>query len=156
MPLIPDELAVFFESGVSVLAGSANKRLVPTVMRAIAVRAEKDRQHVRLYVADATSARMLADVRENPRLAVTVSKVTTHRTMQLKGPVLSIVANGEADAAEYVDRARQAFARDLELIGMPSRHTRRLALLPFQELRIRVDALFVQTPGPGAGNPMPT
>ena len=136
------------------LVGSANRRLVPTVMRAIAARVEADRQHLTLYVADATSARTLADLRENPRVAVTLSKVTTYRTMQVKGEVLSITASGDAAAAEYVDRVRNAFAADLERIGMPGRHTRRLAMLPFHQLRVRVDALFVQTPGPGAGKPL--
>ena len=154
MPVIPDDLLAFCDSGVSVLVGSANQRLVPTVMRAIAVRVEKDCEHVRLYLADATSARTLADLRENPRIAITVSKVTTYRTVQLKGEVLSITAEAEPGAAEYVDRARQAFAADLERIGMPGRHTRRLALLPFHEVRIRVGALFLQTPGPGAGKSM--
>jgi hypothetical protein len=152
--VIPDDLAAFCDSGVSVLAGSASRRLVPTVMRAIAVRVEGDRRHVRLFVADATSARTLADLRENPRIAITVSKVTTYRTVQMKGEVLSITAEAEPGAAEYVDRARAAFAEDLERIGMPGRHTRRLALLPFHEVRVRVDALFVQTPGPGAGKPL--
>lgn len=153
--VIDPELATFVESGLSILVGSANRRLVPTAMRAVAARVEPDREHLVVYIADATGQRTLADIRENPRLAVTFEKPTTHRGVQIKGAVVD-VRPGPEKAPEHVLRQREGFAGELEAVGLSKRLTRRLALEPFHEIRVRIEALFVQTPGPGAGRRLET
>ena len=153
--VLDPELATFVQSGLSILVGSANRRLLPTAMRAIAVAVEPDREHLVVYVADATSKRTLSDVQENPRLAVTFEKPTSHRGLQIKGTVVE-VRPGPGKAPADVLRQREGFVAELAAVGLSPRLTHGLALEPFHEIRVRIEAVFVQTPGPGAGRQVGT
>ena len=54
-----------------------------------------------------------------------------------------------------VDRQWEAFLADLARIGFPALATDGWATWPAMAIRLRVTALFSQTPGPGAGAPLP-
>jgi hypothetical protein len=72
---IPSELAEFLESGISVLVGSHDARLVPEAVRAVGARIEGSGQELTVFVPDATAGRSLANLRENGRAAVCFTAV---------------------------------------------------------------------------------
>lgn len=148
--MVPDELVPFIESGLSVLVGTRDARLVPEALRAMAPRVERGGEEVTVFLPHATAARALADLRDNGRIAVCVSRPCDHRTFQLKGRVVSVAEAGPADRP-HLDRYRCEFARVLAEIGMPPRLTLRMAHWPCHAVRFRVEQAFVQTPGPSAG-----
>jgi hypothetical protein len=96
----------------------------------------------------------IANLRANPRLAVTLSHTPSHRTIQLKGGVLAIREAGEDERALAM-RYRALFAADLAFLGMPATHTLRLGLWPCHAVDMAIDQVFAQTPGPVAGVKMP-
>lgn len=98
----------------------------------------------------ATSTRAIADVRENPRLAVTVSHVPTHRTFQLKGDVTA-VRDGTPEDRALSEHYRQLFADELAFVGQPAATTLRLSNWPCFAIEVAIRVCFVQTPGPTAG-----
>jgi pyridoxine/pyridoxamine 5'-phosphate oxidase len=148
--VITDELHHFLASGLSILVGTADREGRPFAVRAVAARVEAGGTELVTFLPDALSARVLADLRENPRLAVCFGRPEDHRTVQLKGSVLEVRA-AEASDRECVERYRAAFAQTMAFIGMPPDLTMNFVLWPCQALRMRVEQVFSQTPGPNAG-----
>ena len=151
--MIATDLAAFLESGVSVLVGTRDARLMSECQRALGVRVEPDRQHVTVFVPGATGERIVADARATGRVAICCARIADHQSIQLKGDAVEIRQALESERA-VIDRYREAFADALALIGMPRATTLRMAHWPCWAIRVRVDASFVQTPGPGAGRPL--
>jgi hypothetical protein len=148
--VISPDLAAFMESGVSVLVGTRDARLVSECQRALGVSVEPDGLHFVVYVPRAIGERIVADARANGRIAVCFARVEDHQSIQLKGHVAEIREARESER-ERIDRYRNAFADVLAVIGMPRALTLRMAHWPCWAIRVQADSSFVQTPGPGAG-----
>lgn len=151
--MIPPELFDFIQSGVSMLVGTRDARLCPEAARAAGARVEADGAELTVFVPRATGARTLANVIENGRLAVCCSRPADHKTIQVKGRLVSIEEPGPEERA-LVERYRLALAKTLAEVGLPPRVTLRIAHWPCHVLRLGVESVYVQTPGPGAGEPL--
>lgn len=147
------ELAAFAEAGNSILVGSRDARLFPECVRALGARVERGRRELTVFLATAVSATTVANLAENGRIAVCFSRIEDHRSIQVKGRVVSIRAGDEADRA-VVERYRGDWTRNLAVIGMPPRISLRQNAWPCHAVRVRIESLFEQTPGPGAGAPL--
>jgi hypothetical protein len=150
---IPPETAEFIESGVSVLVGSRDARFEPECVRAVGVRVEDGGTALTVFVPAATGARAIANLRDNGRVAVFFSRAMDHASLQVKGTVLDIADAAPGDRPG-IDRQRAALAAALGPIGVPPRWIFRMAHWPAHAVRLRVEQLFRQTPGPGAGAPL--
>jgi hypothetical protein len=148
--VISAELTEFIEAGLSMLVGTRDARLLPDYVRAVGARVEKGGREVTVFLPAATSAASIANLAENGRIAMCLSRPVDHRTVQLKGRVVASGAAAESDRA-VIERYRMEFAATLGYIGVPPRLTLRMNHWPSHAVRFRVESLFDQTPGPGAG-----
>ena len=149
-PQIHGELAGFLASGVSVLLGSRDGRLIPECARATGVDVLPGGEEIVVFLPVAIGAATIANLRAHPRLAVTFSRID-HRSFQVKGTVVEIRAASEAERPR-VERYLADLARSWGSLGQPPQITLRLAHWPCHAIRLRIEKLFDQTPGPGAGN----
>jgi hypothetical protein len=149
MDSISPELAEFLESGISVLVGSRDARLIPESTRAFGARVEAGGKELTVFLPAATDGITLANVRDNGRLAVCFSAVD-HRSYQVKGRFVGVRDADEIDR-RAIERYRAALAQHYGHVGMPPRLTYRLQCLPAHAVRLAVETVFLQTPGPGAG-----
>lgn len=147
------ELVELVESGVSIQVGTRDAGRFPEAVRAIGARVERGAAEVTVFVPDATGALTLENCRDNGRVAVCFSRIQDHHTIQLKGRVVEVGPACEEDRG-VVERYRGALAASLAFLGMPMRLTYRIAHWPCHAVRFRVESIFVQTPGPGAGDPL--
>ena len=148
--MISDEVASFLESGVSILVGTRDDRLVPEAVRGCGAAVCAGGTELLVLVPEATGAATVANLAANGRIAVTFSRPTDHRSLQIKGRVLERRAAGDGERA-IADRYRCGFAQELALVGVPPRMTIRMAMWPAHAVRLAIAGVFVQTPGPGAG-----
>jgi pyridoxamine 5'-phosphate oxidase-like protein len=148
--VISAELTEFIEAGLSMLVGTRDARLVPDYVRAVGARVEKGGREVTVFLPAATSAASIANLADNGRIAMCVSRPVDHRTVQLKGRVVSSGSAADADRP-LLERYRTDFAATLAYVGVPPRLTLRMSHWPSYAVRFRVESLFDQTPGPGAG-----
>lgn len=151
--MLSAELASFLESGIAILVGTRDARLFPECMRAIGARVEAGGAELTIFLPEAVAARTVANLRENGRLAVGFSRASDHRSFQVKGRVLALGPARETDRAD-IERYRCALAAELQAVGLPPRITLRMVHWPAHAVRLHVDSVFVQTPGPGAGAPL--
>ena len=147
---LSEELVEFIESGVSMLVGTRDAALRPQIQRAVGAIVGADRESVTAYLAKAIAGKSVANLEDNGCIALTLSRPYDHRSLQLKGKLL-----GMRDATE-IERVSQerwhaGFAEHLYIFGMPRSVIRQLAVFPSIAVTLRIDDMFVQTPGPGAG-----
>jgi hypothetical protein len=146
---ISPELAEFLESGISIQVGSRDARLVPEVARALGARVEAGGRELIVFLPVATAERTLANVRDNGRLAAVFSAID-HRSYQIKGRWKGVRDAGEDDRRR-IERYRAALAQIYGAVGMPPRLTYRIRHWPAHAVRMEIESIFLQTPGPGAG-----
>jgi len=152
MASISPDLAEFLQSGIGVLVGSRDARMVPEVARAFGARVEAGGGELTVFLPVATAERTLANALENGRLAVCFSAVD-HRSYQIKGRMQDVRAADE-DERRSIERYRAALAQHYGAVGMPPRLTYRISHWPAHAVRLEVEAIYIQTPGPGAGGPI--
>ncbi len=142
------------QGGRSLLVGTCSAKLLPDCVRAMGVRIWPGASQLTVILPAATGAVSIANLRENPRIALTASHIPTHRTIQIKGKVLAIREGDESDR-EFAARYRESFTVDLAWAGQPRTTTLRLGIWPCFAIDVDIAVAFAQTPGPLAGHKLP-
>ena len=148
--MISSELSRFVESGVSVLVGTRDASLFPESVRALGALAPAGGEEVTVFVPRATAAATVANLGDNGRVSVCFTRIQDHRSLQPKGGLVEL-RDARADERPAVERYRLQLAENLGWIGLPRRLSLRIASWPCHAVRFRVESVFDQTPGPGAG-----
>jgi len=151
--MIDPQLAQFLQEGLGIHLGTRNEKLEPNGARAVAIKVEDDGAHVVIYVAKVAAARLIPDLQSNGQAAVTFARPVDERACQLKG---IFVSSRPAKAAEqpFVMQQWDGFLQNLERIGIPRKGMENWVKWPAVAIRLRVTALFDQTPGAAAGTPL--
>lgn len=141
------------ESGLAIVIATRDGELQPDGATGWAVRIHDDRSRLTVFLYEDAATEMLRNLRSHPEIAIDLDLPTSHRACQVKGV---FVASRPAEVSERAEIERQAgaFAKDLEAIGVPREATEGWKYWPATALEVRVTALFEQTPGPGAGDPL--
>jgi hypothetical protein len=153
-PPLPPELVEFAHGGRSLLVGTCNKALEPECVRAMGVRVWPSACQLTVIIPVATGAVTIANLRENGRLALTVSSIPTHKTIQVKGRVREIREGNEADH-QFALAYREQFAVEVGWAGLSQAISMRLSVWPCFAVDLEIDVCYEQTPGPVAGEKMP-
>ena len=149
--------AAFIQGGVTVVVCSRNADLMPDVVRGCGCRVSRDRRRVTVLVEPERAGTVLADIAATGMIAVVFSQPSTHLTIQLKGTDAKLVRVTPAERA-VADRHLQAWVDELCLIGYTpdfARAVRGRAEQGLAAIAFTPTAAFQQTPGPGAGQPLP-
>lgn len=137
-------------------AGTRDAQLRPAHTFAIGALVPADRQTVTFFVPEGRSAKMLSNLRDNGRVALTVALVS-HEAYQLKGTYLSSRPTDADDVARQ-ETYRAALLAVTRQGGYPDEIARPLVLgfayRPGVAITFRVEEIFLQTPGPNAGTTM--
>jgi hypothetical protein len=123
-------------------------------MRAMGIRVAPDGLQLTLFLPVATAEQTIANVRANPRIALTLSEISTHRTLQIKGAVLDITEGTDEDHW-YVNLYREMFAADLAWAGQSKANTIAVTNWPCHAVLVEIAVVYTQTPGPTAGLQLP-
>ena len=149
MTIDPD-MAAFLQEGLPTHIGTRNADLEPSGARVTAVKVDADGEHVTVYLPVVAAPPLLDDLRANGQVAVVAARPADERSCQVKGTFVESwtpSAEEEAFAAQQYARALQA----VEVVGIPRSGSESWRMSPCVAVRFRANALFTQTPGPGAG-----
>jgi hypothetical protein len=147
---LSEELAEFVEGGLSMLIGTRDAALRSQVDRAVGAFVCPDRESVTVYLNKALAAKAVANLEDNGRVALTLSRPYDHRSLQIKGLLVSLRDGTEEDRIKQ-ERWLAGFVEHLYIVGLPRSVIRQLKIFPSVALTMRIEDVFVQTPGPGAG-----
>jgi len=127
---------------------------VPHLHWVCAFCADPDPRRLVFLVAAPFAARLLQDVGQCPRIALTIEHIGPHETYQFKGDFAGSHEPTPAERAAF-EGCRARFVRDVQEIEtrfhFPAETLERYLGGPALSVLLRVDEIFRQTPGPGAG-----
>jgi hypothetical protein len=153
--MIPDRVVELLGGPAFMHVGTRDAELRPAHAFPLGAVVADDRETVTFFVTEGRSKRILSDLEHNGRVAFAAS-LMSHEAYQLKGVYLSSrpanpdeVAFQEAHQAKlcaalchwFPEESAKAF-----ILGIACR--------PSVAITFRVEEVFLQTPGPGAGNKM--
>ena len=154
--MIPDKVVEVLQGPAFMQVGTRDAQLRPAHTFAIGAIAHADRETVTFIVPEARSARILSDLQDNGRVALGIS-LATHEAYQLKGTYLSSRPTGDGDIAVQEAYRANLYAA-VRQAGYPEEIARPLTLgftyRPGVAILFRVEEIFLQTPGPRAGERM--
>lgn len=153
--MIPDRVVDVLHGPAIMYVGSRDAGLRPAHTPAVGAVVHDDRRTVTFFVPESRSAPLLRNLQENGRVAFEFGWAS-HEAYQLKGTYLSSrpttdedVARQEAYRTKLLAALRQVYPEEI---------ARPLALgyayKPGVAVTFRVEEVFLQTPGPGAGTRM--
>ena len=140
----------YMESGVSLLIGSRSAELRPASARGFGVEVEAANGTVTVFLAAAGAEVTLSNLRDNGQLALTFSRAIDYRSLQVKGRVISITETNERQQ-RLQDRYFSLFCAGLIFGGHQEKLLHRIRYRPSYAVCFRIESMFDQTPGPGAG-----
>jgi len=147
--LSPDLYALLDGPSITYIA-TRNAALEPMSTIAFGLQHAADDKEITLFLPVALSPRILANLRDNGQMTVSLVCPSDHRAIQIKGTWLGERRTGEDDRA-FLSRYRDAMMQEMGSVGVPRSAWGRLAWWPTLALRMEVREVFVQTPGPSAG-----
>jgi hypothetical protein len=148
--MIDTELAAFLQEGIGIQLGTRNARLEPNGVRVVAVGVEDDGRHLVAYVPQAAAPLVLPDLESNGQAALVFARPPDERACQVKGTFTGARAATEAERAAVLGQWERWRDR-LVSIGYPRATSDNWIVWPCVAVRVRVQAIFDQTPGPRAG-----
>jgi hypothetical protein len=151
-PVIDADLAAHLQGPVSALLATTDAMAVPDATRINGLVALDGHRLRVLIAADATTAR--ANATPGARVAVLVTNMLSFRSIQMKGSVLiASPARTPGDLA-LVHHHVTTFIETSPAVGIDPALSRDFFAVEVVPLVVEVDALFDQSPGPGAGRRM--
>ena len=152
--VIPGVLLRFLDRASIAYAGTRDHDLNPQLHWVCGWTAESDPASLSFFVTAPFEARLLRDVAQCPRVALTVESIGPHETYQFKGEFGGSRHPAPSDLAAF-DRCRRRFVRDVQAIEtrfkFPPEMLERYLGVPALTVTLKVREIFLQTPGPGAG-----
>lgn len=143
-------LAGFLQEGLGIHIGTRTERLEPNGARAIAVKVEDAGRQVIVYVPTIAAHRVLPDLEANGQAAVVFGRPTDDRACQVKG--IFVDSRAATTEERFLVLAQwNGYLDKLGTIGIPRAAVAGWINWPAVAIRLRVTALFNQTPGPEAG-----
>ena len=144
--MIPPPVRELAAGPVWLILASRDEALRPTVDYAFGVRVV-DEEHLDIVVPEVRAAALKERLRVFPRLALALNSYAAVRCFQVKGEVVE-TRPGDAAAGALCDIQ----AARLATVSPPVANVARaFRTSPSTVFKLRVDAAFDQTPGPGAG-----
>ena len=153
--MIPDRVVELLHGPAFMQLGTRDAHLRPAHTVVTGAVVHPDRETVTFFLPEGRSARILGDLQDNGRVALGIAFVS-HEAYQLKGTYLSSRPTGDEDlalqdayGAKLLAAVRQVYPEEIArplVLGFAYR--------PGVAITFRVEEIFRQTPGPGAGEKM--
>ena len=147
---LPDDVIAFLRGGLAIVVATRDDELQPEIARGWGPEVAPGGTSVTLCVSVAPGSRTRANLQGNGAIAVTCSRPSTYRTVQLKGRAVDVREPGE----EQLARARQhlaAFVEEVQQVGLRPDDARGFMEPELVAVTVEVRELFDQTPGQNAG-----
>jgi hypothetical protein len=151
--VLPPDLLAMMDRGVSVIVGSRDQALRPSVMRAVGSQIALDGATITVFVGRRQSAQLVQDIAATGHIAVVFSEPATHRTVQVKA-TRATLRNAKAGDEPILARYLRSMEHEIQRVGIPPNKTRAMLAHRIDDLvaiTFSPEQAFDQTPGPKAG-----
>jgi hypothetical protein len=150
---LPPEQLAFMRRGVSVIVGSRDANLRPSVMRGVGSDVSEDGSLITVFLVRSQARQLLQDIAATGQLAVVFSEPSSHRSLQLKAGKATL-RNATAQDEPLLARYLASMEHELGQVHIPPQVTRALLshrIADVVAVSFVPEQAFDQTPGPRAG-----
>jgi len=151
--MIDEQLASFVEEGIFIALATRNATLEPNGARVVAARVDDGGTHLVLFLTPVAAREVLPDLESTGQAAVCFARPPDERACQIKGEFAG-VRDATEDERAMVQGQWDRWLDRLTTIGFSRATYAHWPSWPCVAMRVRVTAIFNQTPGPGAGAPL--
>lgn len=137
-------------AGSATIVATRDDELRPALTRGWGVAVGEDGARLTLCVGTPPGSSVRANLEANGEIAVTCSRPTTYRTVQVKGTA-TILGAPTDEQLQAVRAQVAAFSAEVEQLGLPADSGALLLDADLTAIAVQPQAVFDQTPGPGAG-----
>ena len=151
--MIPTKILRFLDQdGNLAFAGTRSHDLVPHGHRVSGWRASTDGLTLTAFINEHSTAQLIESLEDNDSFAMTIEQFPTHETYQFKGRYLGQRPIIREDI-EVVDRIRARLVKSFRPLypHAPDVLADWFVGTPCLAVEFRVEEIYLQTPGPGAG-----
>ncbi len=148
--MIPQNLVDFLHGPVVMAVGTRSDGLMPAVTYGRGAVFDAKNDVITVIVPDVESEATFENLEHNGAIALSAGDGISHETYQFKGRCLDVGPSDEHQRAIEDVYTRKMIAH-YRAKGVPDEHFGGYVLYPSTAIRFRVEEVFVQTPGPGAG-----
>jgi hypothetical protein len=148
------ETVEFLHGGCALVIGTVDDTGQPAAGRGWGIDLLDDGRRARVLL-DVDDDDTLANIAAGGAIAITAADVPTLASMQLKGRAVAVEVATGADRARARRFCDQFFADIVETEGTDRALVERMVPVGYVACIVEIDEAFDQTPGPGAGAPMP-
>jgi hypothetical protein len=146
--MIADRLVVFLHGPVVSWVGTRDARLRPTVAWVFGARVSAASDEITAFVPDVEVERTKRNLEQNGLIAFTVVDPISHEAYQFKGKLVEMRPSNDEERAVQEIHVSKVISHAAKF---PREFFGGFTLHPSTALTLRVEQIFVQTPGPGAG-----
>jgi hypothetical protein len=146
--MIPDRLVDFVHGAVLAFVGTRDARLRPAVTWAFGARVSAATDEITAFVPDVEIDRTKTNLAHNGVVAYTVVDPISNESYQFKGKLTGMRPTTDEERAVQ-EILRSKIVAKLAMF-QPELFTG-YTFVPSTALTLKVEQVFVQTPGPGAG-----
>lgn len=154
--MLDHEIANFIRGGVSISLAACGGDRRPSINRALGCKLLAGGRQVAVFLNRSQAAELLANIGASGRVANVFSLPSTNRTLQLKGDD-AVVADFDAGDLPIIVGHIADFVAEVVPLGVPENVVRAIFAYDPADLVAIVytpSAVFSQTPGPKAGEPL--
>jgi hypothetical protein len=147
------DLQDLVHKGVAVVVATRDDELRPELSRAWGPSLSEDGACLTVCVEAAPDSAMVCNLKVGAPVAATLARLTSHTTVQLKGPAVDVsppTPERLAAVAEHIER----FLAEGEDVGMPESFGRGLIGRELMTVTIEVTERSDETPGPEVRRPL--
>ncbi len=137
-------------AGVAVIVATRDRELRPELARAWGLSFSHGGERLRICVEAPPGSAMVGNMNDGSPVAVTLARLQSHTTVQLKGTVLDVRAP-TPQRLRTVDSHVERFVAEGELVGLPEAFARGLVGRDLLDVTIAVARRTDETPGPETG-----
>ncbi|HVE53744.1 MAG TPA: hypothetical protein VNB23_10230 [Ramlibacter sp.] len=151
--VLPADFLAMMARGVSVIVGSRDAALRPSVMRGVGSRVEQDGREITVYLSRPQSRQLVQDLAATGHIAVVFSEPSTHRTLQLKASRVEM-RNADDGDVPVLERYLRSMEHEVQKAGFGLPLARAMLAHSLEDVvavRFTPEQAFDQTPGPRAG-----
>ena len=149
------KIRAFMRGGVSIVAASRTPDNTPCLSRAVGCTVLADNRLL-IYLPSSRSLRLVEAIKKTGHIAVVFSEPSSHKTIQVKSSDAEIVGSTRGDGTRLAKYCA-AFTRQLTNLGYSDAMAHALVGVGVADvtgIAFTPTALFDQTPGPRAGEPL--
>jgi hypothetical protein len=152
--ILDAQQAAFIRNGVTVNVAARDEDLRPALARAAGCHLSEDRLRLRVFVSRRAGSEVLDCVRRTHQAAVVFTQPSTHRSLQVKSRDAIVEAALPGDAQRIVAYL-EAIVADFRALDYRPEFVNALidsSIAEIEVLALTPESIFVQTPGPQAGD----